>query len=88
MKIKSGFVLHPVGIEYIVVAVGERTAEFSGMLRLNDTGAFLWNALLCEQTEQTLAAALIEEYGISEQLAIDAVSSFTAKLKAADVMEQ
>ena len=47
MKIKSGFVLEKVGGDYLAVAVGELADYFNGMVRLNETGAFLWN-LLCE----------------------------------------
>ena len=45
MKIKSGFVLEEVGGEYLAVAVGKRAKEFSGMVRLNSTGAFFWNLM-------------------------------------------
>ncbi len=87
MKIKSGFVLHSMGSENVVVAVEERTAEFRGMIRLNDTGAFLWKCLEKESTEASLAAALVREYDIAEETAKAAVASFAAQLSAAGVLE-
>lgn len=42
MKIKDGFVLEKVGESYMAVAVNRRTQDFSGLIRLNSTGAFLW----------------------------------------------
>ncbi len=87
MKVKSGFVLHPIAGEYVVVPVGERTTEFSGMLRLNSTGAFLWDRLLQQSDAQSLESALVAEYGISEELAAKAVASFVEQLSAADVVE-
>ena len=45
MKIKDGFVLEEVGGDFLAVAVGDRATEFSAMVRLNGTGAFLWNLL-------------------------------------------
>ena len=45
MRIKEGFVLEKVGDGYLAVAVGGRADSFSGLVRLNSTGAFLWNNL-------------------------------------------
>ena len=45
MKIKEGFVLHSVGDENVVVAIGKMTKKFRGMIRLNSTGAFIFRQL-------------------------------------------
>ncbi len=87
MKVKSGFVLHTVANEHVVVAVEERTIEFHGMIRLNGTGAFLWKKLQEEVTAGELEAALIEEYGIDTDTAHEAVASFVGKLTDAGVMQ-
>lgn len=87
MKIKSGFVLHSIGDEYVVVAVEERTTEFRGIIRLNTTGAFLWKLMQKECTEQSLIDALTGEYGITEVLAEKAVRSFIKQISDADVIE-
>ncbi len=88
MKIKSGFVLHTVGGERVAVAVGERTTQFSGMIRLNETGAFMWRLLESGCTEPELQKALVKEYGISNELAEKAVKSFVSQLSNADVIEK
>ncbi len=88
MKLKSGFVLHSMGQEHVVVAVEERTKEFCGMIRLNGTGAFLWKQLQQECTFADLAAALVQEYGISQEVAEDAVASFLRQLSGADVVQE
>ena len=41
VKIKSGFVLEEVGGSYLAVAVGEDSSQFSSLVKLNATGAFL-----------------------------------------------
>ncbi len=87
MKIKSDYILHSMGNEFVVVAVGERTEEFRGMIRLNATGAFLWERMQSECDEKTLAEALMAEYGITKKLAGEAVASFAAQLSAAKVLE-
>jgi hypothetical protein len=45
MKIKKGFMLRKVAGENVVVAIGEASKSLNGMIKLNDTGAFVWNLL-------------------------------------------
>ncbi len=87
MKIKSGFILHSMGNEHIVVAVEERTEEFRGMIRLNSTGAFLWKRMENQCTEQDLIDGLLEEYAVDRETAQIAVRSFVEQLCSAGVME-
>ena len=57
MKIKDGFILNKVGSQYVVVPVGEASMERHCMIRLNDTGAFLWEQLGADTTEDVLVRA-------------------------------
>ncbi len=88
MKLKQGFILHSVCDEYVVVPVGERTLDFKGIIRLNSTGAFLWERMNVDCTEQELASALIDEYDISSETAAQAVSAFVEQLVDAKLVEQ
>ncbi|MDD3409198.1 MAG: PqqD family protein [Eubacteriales bacterium] len=54
MKIKSGFLLRNLGDEHMVVAIGEAGLHFNGLIRLNDTGAWLWNQLKEDVSEEAL----------------------------------
>ncbi len=87
MKIKSGFILHTMGNENVVVAVEERTTEFRGMIRLNSTGAFLWKLMEQGCTEKALADALVKEYGITDETANEAVRSFIEQFADTDVID-
>ena len=40
MKLKEGFILRKVGIQYVVAATGKASENFNGMMRLNESGAF------------------------------------------------
>ena len=64
MKIKSGFVMRKVGSGYAAVPVHERAKTFNGMIRLNETGAFLFERLASDTTTDELAGMLAAEYGI------------------------
>lgn len=86
MKIKDGFLLRKVGNETVVVATGAASIGFNGIIRLNDTGEFLWNLLQQDMSEDSLAAAMIEEYDIDEATARQDITAFVNRLKEADLL--
>lgn len=45
MKIKDGFVLREVAGQAVVIAVGEASKEFHGMINLNATGKLVWQGI-------------------------------------------
>ena len=64
MKILSGYMLREVGGESIVVPVGSRTVDLRGIIKLNDTAAFLWEKLQDKCTRQELVSAMLDEYDV------------------------
>lgn len=87
MKLKDGFVLRQVGGTYVVVAVGLQTLDFKGMIRLNETGAFLWEKLSgAECSEADLVAAMTAEYDVDEATAAADVATFVNSLKEASLL--
>ncbi len=89
MKIKNGFVLEEVGGSYLAVAVGERADDFSGMVRLNGTGAFIWNLMNDKDvTRDEVVAEILSAYeGVSREQAEGDVDAFEAKLRGAGILE-
>ena len=59
MKIKNGFILRDVGNKTFVVAVGELSKTFNGMITLNETGKYIWQLLDNEITEEEIVAKII-----------------------------
>ncbi len=86
MKLKDGFVLRRVGGHSIVVPVGAQTVDFTCMITLNDTGAFLWQQLQDERTAQELVQALLEEYEVEPAVAEADVARFIEKLQQAELL--
>lgn len=83
MKIKDGFMLRKVGGQYVVVALGEASRSFNGIIRLNDTGRFLWERLSSDITVEQLCEALLAEYDVTEEQARADVSEFVQTLRKA-----
>lgn len=86
MKIKDGFMLRRVGGQFVVVALGEASRSFNGIIRLNETGRFLWEQLSADRTEEQLCKALLAEYDVTPQQARADVSEFTGTLKKAALL--
>ncbi len=86
MKIKDGYVLSKVSDEYVVVPNRENLLQRSVLIKLSNSGAFLWNLLEKGTDEDTLVSSLLNEYEIDESTARTDVRSFVEKLKEADLL--
>ena len=70
MQIKRDFTIQKVGGTWIAVPVGETSKHFHGMVRLNETGAFLWEKMAERDcSEEELVKALLGEYDVTEEIA-------------------
>lgn len=87
MKIKEGFALRKIAEEDIVIPIGNNIADFNGVVRLNESAAFLWKKLQEEIIKDDLIKALIKEYKIDEDLAIKDVEQFINILEQNKVIE-
>ena len=88
MKIKNGFVLEKVGDSYLSCATGKLAKEFSGFVRLNETGAFLWNILANGvESKEEIVAKMLAEYDISEEIASKDIDAFIANLAKSGILE-
>ena len=90
MKIKSGFIVRKIADQHMAVPVGERSQELHGMIGLNETGAFLWELLEEDQTEESLAdLTFAVEAGSAGQAAAEeaGLNFITVNAQADAVME-
>jgi hypothetical protein len=88
MKIKEGYLLREVAGSNIVVPVGEGSMDFSGVITLNDVGAFLWKNLENDTDKDELLKALLSEYDVDEAVAKADIDEFIERLKGAGLVEQ
>ena len=89
MKIKSGFVVEKVGNKYLAVAVGERADDFNALIRMNGTGAFLFN-LMSEKdmTKEELLSAMLKEYDVDTERAKADILAFLTALNGAGLLDE
>ncbi len=62
MKLKPGFITHNVGNEQMMVAAGPAAKVFHGLVRSNETAAFIINCLKNETTEEAIVDAMLAQY--------------------------
>lgn len=60
MKLKQGFVTHDMDGEQIMVATGE--ASFAGLVRSNETAAFIVDCLKTATTKEQIVNTMLKEY--------------------------
>ena len=71
MKIKQGFELRTICGEAIIVAHGIENIDFSKIISLNESAAYLWRNVVDKEFDaNTLAHLLTEEYDVDEATAL------------------
>jgi len=85
MKIKDGFLLREVAGCNVVVPIG--ALDFDGVISLNETGVFIWNALANEITKEEIINLFLEEYDVSREIAEKDVGAFIGKLQEANLLQ-
>ena len=80
MKVKDGFVLREVAGQAVVIATGEASKDFHGMVKLNGTGSVIWKGLSEGKTEDQIADELVAEYEVTREQALADVRAFVRKM--------
>lgn len=86
MKIKEGFCLHTMDEEFVAVPIGVTAENFNGMIRLNETGAFIWRELEKGCTYEELLAAVCENYDVDEDKAKKSIDKIIEGLKSENIL--
>ena len=73
MKIKEGVQLQNVCGEHIIIPAGEENIDFSHIISLNPTAAYLWEKIAekAEFTIEDMVQLLLEEYEVEEDVALE-----------------
>ena len=87
MKISKGFELRNVADTYVIVPSGDNLLDFSAMITINETGAFIWN-LLTEDTDiDFIVDKMCSEFEVDRDVAYNDVCEFVNILKEKKVIE-
>lgn len=88
MKLKEGIILSKMDDAYVAVAAGEAGKSFSGMVRMNETAAFIFERLKEETDVDALTRAILDTYdGVTEEQARRAVEGVIGQLTDAGLLK-
>lgn len=81
MKIKDGFVVRDIMGQCVVVATGEASEDFAGMIKLNDTGKDIWEGVSAGKTEAEIVDQIVSDYDVEQERAEASVKKFIGDMK-------
>jgi len=88
MKIRKGFVLRPLGKEYIVTAEGASLIDFNKILSLNSTAAYLWESVGENEFDATtFQKLLLDKYDVDPETALKDSQAIIVSFRDAGVLE-
>lgn len=88
MKTKKGYKLRSLGNEFILVAEGIEAVDFTRMISMNESSAFLWEAVEDKDFDvEMLSNLLVEEYGIDHETALHDAEALLQSWQNAGVIE-
>ena len=87
IKIKSGFVVREIAGQSVVVALGEASKAFNGIIKLNETGRVMWDILSQGAEKEDVVSKILSEYDVDRETVEKDVDSFVTTLKENNILE-
>ena len=88
MKEKAGFKLQDVCGTFILIAEGKENMDFSNIISMNESSAFLWKNIQGKEfTCEDLVKLLTNEYEVDETTAAKDVAALVETWKEAGILE-
>lgn len=81
MRIKEGFVLREVAGQCVVIATGEASKTFHGMIKLNATGKEIWQGLQEGLDRIAIAERLQEQFQVESEQVLADVDEFLSQMQ-------
>lgn len=80
MKLREGFITHDIQGAQMMVATGEAAETFHGLVRFNETAAFIVNCLKVETSLDEIVDKILAKYDVSREIAMQDVQEIIEKL--------
>ena len=88
IKTKKGFMLRSVAGRHVVVAIGQASVDFNGLITLNDTGAYIWGKLAKGTTYDALLKDMLADYEVDEETAKKGIDGFLDTARGAALLDE
>ena len=89
MKIKEGFEIQNVCGEYIIVPTGADNVDYSKIISLNETAAYLWENVAPKESFdiEEMVSLLLAEYEVEEEIAREDCEMIIERWKEMELLE-
>lgn len=88
MRKKKGFELRDVCGEQVIIAVGKENVDFSKIISMNESSAYLWNSVCDDDfSAESLCKLLVEEYNVDETTALKDAQNLIEQWVQAGIVE-
>ena len=87
MKIKSGFVVRPVAGQHMVVALGEASKSFNGIIKLNESARLIWDMLAVGAEREEIVDRMAEEFDVDRAVLARDCDAFIHSLEENGILE-
>ena len=88
MKTKKGFNLRKVCGENVIVEEGAENIDFSSIISMNESSAYLWNSIQGKEFDKNnLVELLTQEYDVDADTAAKDVDALVAQWMKAGIIE-
>lgn len=88
MKIKENYVMREVAGQEIVIAIGEESGRFKGMINLNRTGRDVWTCLKNGMDLNETVKKIVDKYEVDSNIVAQDVEKMVDKLYKVGVLEK
>ena len=89
MKAKKGFNLRTVCGQQIIVAEGKENIDFSNIISMNESSAYLWEHIQDKDfTAEDLAALLTEQYEVDDATALADAKTLASQWLEAGIIDE
>ncbi len=82
MKIKTGFTLREIGVDYVLVPEGLEVIDFNKLLTLNNSAKYVWENIKDKEFSiEDVAKLLTDKYNVAEETALKDAELLIRSLK-------
>lgn len=86
MRLKDDFILHNTGEDFVIIATGEVTKNFNGIIKLNNMGGEIVSFLSNDISEEDIVKAIVEKYEVEYATAKEDIRNLLDSLRKAGVI--
>mgnify|MGYP002606695302 FL=1 len=86
MRLKDDFILHNTGEDFVIIATGEATKNFNGIIKLNNMGGEIVELLATDISEEEIIKAIVEKYEVEYETAREDILNLLDSLRKAGVI--